>query len=65
MNIAPAGKRSGGRTKRGQLFGISELLAPFPFGKTRHSGFYTILTGPTSQNYGAAVEATHAKKAKL
>lgn len=23
------------------------------------------LTGPTSQNYGAAVDATHAKKAKL
>lgn len=34
-------------------------------GKTRICGLYTILTGPKSQNYGAAVDATHAKKAKL
>nr|DAG82840.1 MAG TPA: hypothetical protein [Caudoviricetes sp.] len=26
--------------------------------------FSKFLTGPTSQNYGATVEATHAKKAK-
>lgn len=35
------------------------------FGNSEQVGSFLFLTGPKSQNYGAAVDATHAKKAKL
>jgi len=48
-------------TYRGVLGGLVLFLLVKP----AHAVFIQPLTGPTSQNYGAAVDATHAKKAKL